>query len=368
MSVRAAVRYARTWPIGAQARVRTRGWPPTSRLFVLGDASNWALDGEAKHLVEVAGRLGVTTAPPSWSRGAKGQAVFHTSHFDVWAWTGSSHRLGMSYFHGRPGTPGYPEFDVAHDSLRANAHRIDRVQVTHAEMHDLVLEAGVPPEHVFRIPIGIDLERFPLRREGDRDVARARFGLPSGAFVVGSFQKDGVGWGEGLEPKLIKGPDTLVKALVAARRTIPELHVLLTGPARGYVRRELESHRVPHTHVDLPKREDLSTAYHALDAYLVSSRQEGGPKGPLEAMASGVPVVSTRVGEVQELIAPTEGLLVDVEDVDGLSDGLLAVARGAGDGTLVAAARARVETVAHGALDPLWSDLLDGFVSRGTVV
>jgi glycosyltransferase involved in cell wall biosynthesis len=231
-------------------------------------------------------------------------------------------------------------------------------------MHDLVLEAGVAPERVFRIPIGIDLERFPLRRPGDREAARAQLGLPSEAFLVGSFQKDGVGWGEGLEPKLIKGPDILVEAVSAARRAVPELHVLLTGPARGYVRRELERLGVPHVHLDLPGRDALSRAYHALDAYVVSSRQEGGPKGPLEAMASGVPVVSTRVGEIQELIRPGEGLLVDVDDAVGLAGGLIAIAEGAGDAT-PAAARARVETVAHGALDPLWAELLDGFVARG---
>ena len=55
---------------------------------------------------------------------------------------------------------------------------------------------------MFRIPIGIDLEHFPL---GDADARRRLVG-----FVVGSFVKDGVGMDEGLEPKLIKGPDTFV--------------------------------------------------------------------------------------------------------------------------------------------------------------
>jgi hypothetical protein len=75
-------------------------------------------------------------------------------------WLGSSHRLGTAYLHGRPGTPGFPEFDTSFETLRRHPDRIERIQVTHAEMHELVLSAGVDPACVFRIPIGIDLEHF----------------------------------------------------------------------------------------------------------------------------------------------------------------------------------------------------------------
>ena len=64
-------------------------------------------------------------------------------------------------------------------------------------MEELVLEAGVPVEKVFRIPIGIDLELFTLRTPEERVEARAKLNLPEDAFVVGSFQKDGVGWEDG---------------------------------------------------------------------------------------------------------------------------------------------------------------------------
>ena len=47
--------------------------------------------------------------------------------------------------------------------------------------------------------------------------------------MVGSFQKDGVGWAEGLEPKLIKGPDVLVAALELLKAEVPELFVVLTA-------------------------------------------------------------------------------------------------------------------------------------------
>ena len=209
---------------------------------------------------------------------ATAQSVFLTSHFEALRprWLESTHRLGTAYLHGRPGTEGYPEFDRAFEALRSAPERFSRIQVTHGEMRDLVLGAGVEPQAVHLIPIGIDLENFPLKTPERAPRREPRSAFPRDAFVVGSFQKDGVGWGEGLEPKLIKGPDVLVAALVAVRAAVPELHVLLTGPARGYVRRELERPGIPYEHVRVGTREELGAVYHAVDVCLVApGRREG---------------------------------------------------------------------------------------------
>jgi glycosyltransferase involved in cell wall biosynthesis len=342
---------------------------PASRLFVVGEGTGWSVDEDAKHLEAAARRLGYEVAPSPWARFARRQSVFLTSHFEVLTsrWLDSSHRVGVAYMHGRPGTPGVPEFDRAFDTLRGWPDRFARVQVTHAEMHELVLEAGVDPDRVFRIPLGVDLEHFPLGGPEARRRARAELGLPQSAFVAGSFQKDGVGWGDGLEPKLIKGPDVLVDALERLRAVVPELVVLLTGRARGYVRRELGRRAVPHRHVERRSRRELAGAYQALDVYIVSSRQEGGPKAALEAMAAGAPLVTTRVGQAQELVEHgRNGLLVEVEDVEALA---ASAARLADDPTLAvslrAAGRQTAEAFALERLDPRWAELLDGFVSPG---
>lgn len=348
----------------AFVRARTVRWEPFSCLLPVGDAGGWSVDEDADHLAAVARRLGYRTAPGWWARFAERQAVFLTSHFEALAprWLETQHRLGTAYLHGRPGTPDAPEFDEAFAALRRSPHRLERIQVTHAEMHELVLSAGVPEEYVFRIPIGIDLEHFPLGGDDERHRARARLGLPQQAVVVGSFQKDGVGWGAGLEPKLVKGPDVLVRALALLHTQVPELHVLLTGPSRGYVRRELERLAIPYVHTRPRSRGELASDYHALDVYLVASRQEGGPKAVLEAMATGTPLVSTRVGQAQELVRDGEnGWLVEVEDAEGLAETALAVIRGAGSCVRLAA-RGTAEAYAHERLDERWAELLRGFV------
>ena len=280
-------------------RAKTRAWPSHSRLFAVGERTTWSVDEDARHLEATARRLGYDVAASRWARFATDQAVFLTSHFEALQprWMQSTHRLATAYLHGRPGTSGYPEFDGAYDALRSAPDRFARIQVTHEEMRDLVLEAGVEPSAVHVIAIGIDIEHFPLVTSESRIAARAALDLPADAFVVGSFQKDGVGWDEGLEPKLVKGPDILVAALERIAVEISELHVLLTGPARGYVRGELERRGIAYRHTVAQSRSELATAYHALDAYVVASRQEGGPKGVLESLAAGVPLVSTRVGQ-----------------------------------------------------------------------
>jgi glycosyltransferase involved in cell wall biosynthesis len=332
----------------------------------VGDRGGWSVEEDATNLAAAARRLGFEVAPAGWAGFAVRQSVFLTSHFEALSprWLDSSHRLATAYLHGRPGTPGAPEFDRTFEALRRRPDRIARVQVTHGEMQQLVLSAGVATERVFRIPIGIDLEHFPLTTPELRAEARVGLGLPETAFVVGSFQKDGVGWDEGLEPKLVKGPDVFVVALEWLRTYAPELHVLLTGPARGYVKRELERLGVPYRHVLAGTRVELARAYHALDVYLVSSRQEGGPKAVLEAMAAGVPLVSTSVGQAQDLVEHgRNGWLVEVEDAEGLAAWATRVRDGAGAGVLEAG-RETAERYAHERLDDLWAKLLEGFVTR----
>jgi glycosyltransferase involved in cell wall biosynthesis len=105
--------------------------------------------------------------------------------------------------------------------------------------------------------------------------------------------------------------------------------VLLGGPARGYVRKGLERLGIRHAYHYAPDRDELAKLYHPLDLYLVTSREEGGPMALMESMASGVPVVSTRVGMAPDLIEDgVSGALVDVEDVPAIvarARGLLAL-------------------------------------------
>jgi glycosyltransferase involved in cell wall biosynthesis len=65
---------------------------------------------------------------------------------------------------------------------------------------------------------------------------------------------------------------------------------------------------------------DMSSYYNALDLYAITSRDEGGPIAMMESWASGIPLVSTRVGMPADHIRHGEnGLLAEIEDVEALA-------------------------------------------------
>jgi glycosyltransferase involved in cell wall biosynthesis len=166
----------------------------------------------------------------------------------------------------------------------------------------------------------------------------------------------------------VKGPDVLLAAAERLRERVPELFFLLTGPARGYVKQGLDGLGIPHRHLLLPDVESLSQAYHAIDVCLVSSRDEGGPRAVLEALATGVPLVTTRVGQAADLVRHGEnGWMVPIEDAEGLAIWTIHVADARSDELerVSRAGRATAEENSYEALVPRWRALLDGFVALG---
>jgi len=341
-------------------------WKPYSRLVLAGDNASWVLDREIHELREIAARLGIKTAPRIWKASTSPQALFLASQFFLINddWLNSPHRVGFSYFHGLPDT-GDKTFDAVFAGLRRNHERLSRIQVSHTEMRDCVLQTGIDPTKVHLIPIGINLSFFHYRDEELRHWQRVRLGIPDSAFVIGSFQKDGNGWGEGLEPKLIKGPDIFIQTLETLKSSIPEIFVLLTGPARGYIKTGLERLGIPYKHMFLKDSPDVGRLFPTLDLYLVTARQEGGPKAVLESMASGVPLVTTQVGQAMDIVKHGQnGWMVDVEDVNGLAYWAKYVHQNQGSALekVLKNGRATAEAHTYTTQLPLWRNFMKGFV------
>ena len=212
-----------------------------------------------------------------------------------------------SFFHGKPEDG--PEVALHIENFLQSESKLSKIIVSTSLVEKRLKEWGVPAAKIERIPIGVDTTLFTLPTPEQRAKAREKFGFRSEQIVIGSFQKDGVGWKEGNEPKLIKGPDIFIETVVQLSKVIP-VAVLLTGPARGFVKNGLEKSHIPYKHIYLENYVDLLSCYHALDLYLITSREEGGPLGLMESMSCGVPVVSTPVGMAPDLI------------IDGISGGL----------------------------------------------
>jgi len=136
----------------------------------------------------------------------------------------------------------------------------------------------------------------------NKEECRRSLGLSQEDFIVGSFQRDTEG-GDLKTPKLEKGPDLFCDYV--EKINIKNLHVLLGGWRRQYVISRLKKSKISFTYFELADLQKLRQMYCALDLYVISSRFEGGPQSALEAAGMRVPVVSTDVGMVPDILHPS---------------------------------------------------------------
>jgi len=220
----------------------------------------------------------------------------------------------LTYFHGEDSDT------LLLQKFRKYQNNIDIIHTSCLFTKYHLIKNGIRDEKIKIIPIGIDVDQFKVASIAEKLRSRAELGIPSNSIVIGSFQKDGNGWDEGNEPKLCKGPDLFCDVIEKISQETP-VFVLLTGPARGYVKNRLKAAGILFKHIYLEKYQDIHKCFAALDLYLVTSRLEGGPRAPMECMASGIPIISTKVGQTPELIEHgTDGYLVDIGQTDLMKD------------------------------------------------
>ncbi|MCL4268011.1 MAG: glycosyltransferase family 4 protein [Anaerolineales bacterium] len=348
-------------------QLASMNWKAYSHLILYADNAGWVLDWERQEMLKLCNGLNIPVVKPIWKYAATPQSVFFFDQFflqnDDWLEL-LPNRIGFAYFHGIPHT-GFEMFDHIYQQLEKYHTDISRIQVTHSEMRNLILSTGIDPQKVFQIPIGINLGFFPFRAQEMKQKARQEFGIPQSAFVIGSIQKDGIGWGDGMEPKLEKGPDILVATASKLKKDIPELLVLLVGPARGYVKAGLEQAGVRYIHIPQQPYPQIGKIFSALDMYLISSRQEGGPKAVLESMASGIPLVTTRVGHAMDIVINGQnGWITDVGDVEALTAHSLEIYNASSSDIqpILENARKVAEENSYEKQTSLWADFMKGFV------
>lgn len=296
--------------------------PGSAAIHYLSEKADWSIRQDALAYSRAVNALhpGLMTVSDRPERATSRIAHFG-SQFIWQAWARAMDpgtRCLVTFFHGKPEDGPTMADNVAF--LLNNLNRLERVVTAASKIERRLLGWGVPQGKIVRVPLGIDIERFLPATPEQRRLARGAFAVPDGRICVGSFQKDGEGWGEGMAPKLIKGPDIFTDAVIRLAKDFP-IFVLLTGPARGYVKSRLEAAGIPYAHRNFDSAHMVVQAFHALDLYLVASREEGGPKAVLESLATGVPLVSTRVGMAEDVITDGQnGFLVDEPEAALLAD------------------------------------------------
>jgi glycosyltransferase involved in cell wall biosynthesis len=206
------------------------------------------------------------------------------------------------------------QYPLRRRQIRWAMDRAHRVLAVSGALRDRLRELGVPDEKILVHHNGVDSERF---QPADAAAARRELGLdPAGRHVVYV--------GYLVEAKALH---VLIEAVAGLRRagTLDfTVHLVGCGPLEGELKAKAESAGVADVvrfqgrrpHQEVPKW------MAAADVFCLPSVREGCPNVILEALASGRPVVATRVGGIPELVSERTALLVPPSDADALGAAL----------------------------------------------
>ena len=175
----------------------------------------------------------------------------------------------------------------------------------------VVRETGLEAERVSSIPTGIDLAHFA---PGDRRAACARLGLPLNAFVIGIVAT----------LRSWKGHRYLVDAVAGARDPDWRLIMVGDGPGAENLRAQVAALGIA-DQVSMPgNQDDVLPWLQALDVFVLPSyANEGIPQAIMQAMACRIPVVTTPVGAIGEIVRDGEtGLMVEPQNAGALRGAL----------------------------------------------
>lgn len=178
---------------------------------------------------------------------------------------------------------------------------------------------GIAPARVGTILNGVDSRRFAPARGVRPLIPGCPFVEPD-TLIVGTVGRT----------ELVKDPLNLARAMARAVETAPALasRLRLVYVGDGPLQQELAAF------VDRPllrgrvwlagQRSDVADILRGLDCFVLASRAEGTSNTILEAMATGLPVVATRVGGNPDLIeSGMTGTLVAPGDPDTLAAAIL---------------------------------------------
>ena len=176
----------------------------------------------------------------------------------------------------------------------------------------LVYDIGINEQKVVQIINGVDTEQFKPPEE--KQEAKKKLGFKPNLFIIGIVGR--------LDP--VKDHETLFKAFKIFSENNPKstnLVVLGTGHLEDRLKTVVKELDISEEVIFIGGTDRMPEFYRCLDVYVLPSIAEGVSNTILEAMASGLPVITTRVGGSTELIEDGKtGFLFTPRDYMGLAN------------------------------------------------
>jgi len=167
----------------------------------------------------------------------------------------------------------------------------------------------IPSAKLQLIDNGVDTERFRAGTDAGNEPWQR-----DGAFVIGTVGR--------LQD--VKDQATLIEAFALLRRQLPDekLRLVLVGdgPLRAQLQTRIDALGLQDCAILAGPRSDVAPVMRSFSLFALSSIAEGTPVTLLEAMASELPVVSTAVGGIPDLVtAGVNGALAPARDPQALA-------------------------------------------------
>ena len=198
--------------------------------------------------------------------------------------------------------------------LKKNILKIFKINTCSKTTKKNLIKYGISKDKIILTPLSIDMKIFNPISVIKKNKLKEKYGIPKDKLVLGSFVKDGVGFEDGNKPKEIKNPQMLVKSLKASQFK-DNFYFVLSGPARGYLKKSLNKLGIKFIHKECRNSHELAELYKLVDITIINSKLEGGPYTLLESLSTGVPVISTKVGMSLDIIRNSyNGYLININD------------------------------------------------------
>jgi glycosyltransferase involved in cell wall biosynthesis len=188
------------------------------------------------------------------------------------------------------------------------------------EVRDDLVALKVAPQQKFEvIRLGIELDERVATADEARRRTRKIMGVPDERFLVGWI---------GRMTGVKRGPDVLRAFRRLRDQGIDAMLCMVgDGPERDELEELAGELGLMHDCLFPGYQEDVGPFFAAFDTFVLPSANEGTPVTAIESLASGCPVVATRVGGVPDVVDDgVDGFLVELGDLDSLAAALARLA------------------------------------------
>jgi glycosyltransferase involved in cell wall biosynthesis len=202
------------------------------------------------------------------------------------------------------------------------------IALSEIQKNDLVNKYHIcPTEKVTIIPLGFDLDHFRENTKTKREDFRKEYLIEDDEIAIGIVGR--------IVP--IKNHKLFLKGIQYLKQhSTQKIRAFIIGDGEDRSNIEIKAHELGLDMVDFAKEKRSATLSFTswlknidqvnagMDIIALTSLNEGTPVSLIEAQASCKPIVTTRVGGIENIVIPNEtALLSDIDDVDGFGKNLL---------------------------------------------